>query len=45
MLDKDSNERFFEKSSLLADVKLDVVFGMFFLIINNTDVNLQAWGL
>ena len=40
--DKDGKERFFEKSFLLADVKLDIVFGMPFLTMSNTDVDFQA---
>ncbi len=42
MSDKDDRERFFEKSFLLPNVKSDIVFGMLFLTINNTDVNFQA---
>ena len=29
-------------SSLLADIKLDIVFEIFFLIINNANINFQA---
>ncbi len=39
ILDKDNRERFFGKSFLLANVKQDVVFGMFFLTISNADIN------
>ena len=39
ILDKDDRERFFEKSFLLADVNLDVVFGMLFLIMSNADID------
>ncbi len=42
MLDKDGRERFFEESFLLADVKLDIVLRMPFLIMNNDDVDFQA---
>ena len=45
MLNKDDRERFFQENFLLADVKLDVVFEIFVLIINNTDVDFQAWDL
>ncbi len=41
-LDKDGRERFFEKSFLLADVKLDIVLGMPFLTMSNANVNFQA---
>ncbi len=42
MSDKDGRERFFEKSLLLANVKPDIVLGMLFLTISNTDVDFQA---
>ncbi len=42
ILDKDCRGRFFEKSFLLADVKLNVVVEMLFLIMNNADVDFQA---
>ena len=42
ILDKDGRERFFEESFLLADVKPEIVFGMLFLIMSNTDINFQA---
>ena len=38
-------ERFFEENFLLADVNLDVVLGMFFLIISNADIDFQAWDI
>ncbi len=40
--DKDSRERFFEKSFLLADVKPDIVLKMLFLTMSNADVDFQA---
>ena len=43
--DKDWKERFFDENFLLADVQPDVVFGISFLIINNADINFQAWYL
>ncbi len=42
MSDKDGRERFFEKSFLLADVKPNIVLGMFFLTMNNADIDFQA---
>ena len=42
---KDSRKRFFEKSFLLADVKPEIVLGMFFLIMSNADIDFQAWNL
>ena len=40
---KDDRERFFKKSFLLANVKLDVVLKMLFLTISNADIDFQAW--
>ena len=45
MFDKDSRERFFEESFLLADLKPDIVLGMLFLTISNTDIDFQAQDL
>ncbi len=45
ILDKDGRERFFEESFLLANVKPDVTFKIFFLTISNTDIDFQAWNL
>ena len=45
MSNKDSRERFFEESFLLADVKPEIVFGIPFLIMNNVDVDFQAQNL
>ncbi len=42
VLDKDGRERFFEESFLLADVKPDIVLGMLFPTMSNTDVDFQA---
>ncbi len=39
MSDKDSRERFFEKSFLLADIKPDIVLGMPFLTMSNADLD------
>ncbi len=39
VLDKDSRKRFFKKSFLLADVKLDIVLGIPVLTMSNIDVN------
>ncbi len=40
--DKDSRERIFGESFLLADVKPDIMLGMSFLTMNNADVDFQA---
>ena len=45
ILDKDSRERFFEKSFLLANVKPDIVLGIPFLTISNINVDFQARNL
>ncbi len=45
VLDKDSRERFFKGSFLLADVNPDVVLGMPFLTMSNADIDFQAWDL
>ncbi len=42
ILNKDDKERFLEESFLLADVKPDIVLGMLFLTMSNTDVDFQA---
>ena len=42
MLNKDSRERIFEKSFLLADVKPNIVLKMPFLTISNADVDFQT---
>ncbi len=42
MSDKDGRERFFEESFLLADVKPDVMLGMLFFTMSNTDIDFQA---
>ena len=36
--DKDGIVRFFEKTFLLANISLDVIFEMLFLTLKNTDV-------
>ncbi len=43
--DKDDKERFFEKSFLLAEVKVDIVFGILFITISNADINFLAQDL
>ena len=40
--DKDDREWFFEKSFLLADVKVEIILGIPFLTIRNADVNFIA---
>ena len=42
---KNDRERFFQKSFLLANVNLDIVLGMFFLTMNNINVNFLAQNL
>ena len=42
MSDKDDMKRFFKKSFLLADVNPGVMLGMFFLTINNSNIDFQA---
>ncbi len=39
MSNKDDKERCFEESFLLADIKLDIVFGMPFLTMSNVDID------
>ena len=43
--DKDGKEKFFKENFLLANVKPDIVFRMFFLTISNADIDFQAWDL
>ncbi len=43
VLDKDDRERFFEERFLLADIKLNVMLGILFLIMSNINVDFQAW--
>ncbi len=45
ILDKDNMVRFFEENFLLADVKLDLVLRILFLIINNVDIDFKTWNL
>lgn len=45
MSNKNSKMRFFEKNFLLANVKPDIVLGIFFLTINNANVNFKAQNL
>ena len=40
--DKDSRERFFEESFLLANVNLDIVFEMPLLTMSNVNVDFQV---
>lgn len=42
ILAKDSREMLFEQSFLLADIKLDIILGMLFLIMSNADIHFQA---
>ena len=43
--DKDGKERFFEENFLLADVKSNIIIRMFFLTLNNADVDFLAQDL
>ncbi len=45
ILDKDSKERFFEESFLLADVKSNIVVEMPVLTMSNADVDFPAQDL
>ena len=45
VLDKDGRERFFEKSFLLADVKLNILLGISFVTMSNADIDFQARNL
>ncbi len=45
ILDKDNRVTFFQKSFLLANIKLDIIFEMFFLTMSNVNVNFNAQGL
>ncbi len=45
VLDQDGREKFFEESFLLADVKLNIVLGISFLIISNANIDFQAQDL
>lgn len=42
---KDNKVRYFEKSFLFVNIKLDVVFEIFFIIINKVDINIKTWNL
>ncbi len=42
MLDKDNKKRFFEGNVLLTDVKPDIVIGISFLTMSNSDIDFQA---
>ena len=42
VLDKNGRESFFEKSFLLANIKLYIIPGISFWTINNTDIDFQA---
>lgn len=39
MLDKDDRESFVEERFVLGEIKPEIVLGMFFLIMNNTDID------
>lgn len=39
--DKNWKTRFFEETILLADISIDIAFGIFFLILRNVGINLN----
>ena len=39
VLDKDNREKFFEKNFLLADIKPDIVLGIFFMTMGNVNID------
>lgn len=39
MDDKDEKSCFFEETFLLADIGMDIIFGMSFLILGNIEIN------
>ena len=43
--DKVNRVKFFEKIFLMANISLEVVFGKFFLILSNADVDFLDWEL
>ena len=45
ILDKNNKKRFFKKSFLSANIKLNIVLKIFFLIINNVNIDFQAQDL
>ena len=45
LLDKDSQETFFEESFLWADVKPNTMLGIFFTIMSNADIDFQVRNL
>lgn len=45
VLDKDGRERFYKKNVLLADIKPNIAHGISFLIMNNTNIDFQAWDI
>lgn len=45
MDEKDWMFFFFEKTFLLADITMNIVFGMLFIILSNVKVNFNDWEL
>ena len=45
VVDKINRVRFFEETFLVANVWLEVVFWMFFLIVSGTDIDFSVWEL
>lgn len=42
---KDKNSCFFKKTFLLANISIDIVFGMSIPIFNNVEINFTDWEL
>ena len=45
MTKKANQVKFFEKTFLVANISLKIVYGMFFLILSNVDINFLNWKL
>ena len=45
MTDKANQVKFFEETLLIANVSLEIVFGIFFLILSGADVDFLDWKL
>ena len=45
MIDKANCIRFFEETFLVANISLEVVFLMFFLILSDVDIDFLDWKL
>ena len=45
VIEKANRVRFFEKTFLVANISLEMVFGILFLILSNADINFSGWKL